>query len=503
MASDPSASTSAAASGSGDAARTSGVLDPELVARRQEAYKARGGRGSDQARRREEQLRRQKQASESEALVARRDLAEHARELAASATRTSGAIGDGDSDSDGADGAADSMDACDAQAEATGMDAEATGGSGGRGGRRRGRGGPRRGPSERELARMYSQQLMIPEWINEVPQDLRERWLVAARPEGRRCLVIASAGKTVSRLRSGALLARFPSALPGGRRGPGGDGYSILDCVYHEADATYYVLDLMCWRGYSLYDCDTEFRFFWLHTKLAECAGLGEAGPANRHRFVPLPYHAADAPGLEAAYRGSWGYGKDGLLFVHRAAHYELGVTPLALMWKDAACCRYFDDPRSALAQPLQIVTLAVGEGAALLTGDDPPVPLGALPPALLASPEGAPLRPGHLVRVTITGAAELPPPPGSPPDAGAGRVVGDLRFHSRLPPGKTKDRVLPDVWSKILFYHSLRHDPLAYGELAAAAAGVGERMQADSDPGPGGPPPAPAPAPEDSMMSH
>ena len=42
--------------------------------------------------------------------------------------------------------------------------------------------------------------------------------------------------------------------------------------------------DLLCWRGYGLYDCSAEFRLFWLHSKLAEdgvdgslAQGLGNA----------------------------------------------------------------------------------------------------------------------------------------------------------------------------------------------------------------------------------
>jgi snurportin-1 len=62
--------------------------------------------------------------------------------------------------------------------------------------------------------------------------------------------VIAARGATTARLRSGALFERFSSALPGGAQGqPGGggdDSYSILDCVYHEPDQTYYALGEAC-----------------------------------------------------------------------------------------------------------------------------------------------------------------------------------------------------------------------------------------------------------------
>lgn len=71
--------------------------------------------------------------------------------------------------------------------------------------------------------------------------------------------MIAARGATVVRQRSGALLERFASLLPGGGPGQrsGEDNFSILDCVYHAADQTYYVLGavllrLLLKRGWQL-----------------------------------------------------------------------------------------------------------------------------------------------------------------------------------------------------------------------------------------------------------
>ena len=33
---------------------------------------------------------------------------------------------------------------------------------------------------------------------------------------------------------------------------------------------TYYIQDVLVWRGYSLVDCGADFRLFWLQSKLAE-----------------------------------------------------------------------------------------------------------------------------------------------------------------------------------------------------------------------------------------
>lgn len=172
---------------------------------------------------------------------------------------------------------------------------------------------------------------------------------MAARPEGVRCLVIASRGLTTARLRNGVVHARFASALPGGspETTRGEDSYCLLDCVHHEADATYYALDAMAWNGHPLYHCTSEFRAFWTASKLAE-AGPGRGGGAALPRFAPVPWLAADAAGLAAAYGGAAPYARDGLAFLHREAHYTPGQSPLSLLWKDQACSKYVIDTDAA-----------------------------------------------------------------------------------------------------------------------------------------------------------
>ncbi len=34
--------------------------------------------------------------------------------------------------------------------------------------------------------------------------------------------------------------------------------YTILDCIYSDVDRTYYILDVMCWRGHPVYDCSVS-----------------------------------------------------------------------------------------------------------------------------------------------------------------------------------------------------------------------------------------------------
>lgn len=305
---------------------------------------------------------------------ARRDLTAHARALAGAA--------DGDASSQSED-----EDAMDGETAAARREAGAS---------------KRRTREERVKRRRerFCRQLMVPEWMVDTPRDLNGSgsatgggWYVLPRPEGKRCLVVASSGRTVARIQSGSVLRKFPSALPGGshKTNRGNDAYCILDCIFQEQNATFYVLDVMCWKSYLLYNCTTEFRWYWARDKLAE--GTADVvAPANPYRFLVRPtriyayYRAVTrAPtddmvlrsrsrATRATRRGSRrptrprshsssasaslveppcrsfmrltrlavAIDRDGLLFYLKAAHYEMDLSPLALVWKDHVTSRYF-----------------------------------------------------------------------------------------------------------------------------------------------------------------
>ncbi|RKP08238.1 hypothetical protein THASP1DRAFT_23730 [Thamnocephalis sphaerospora] len=144
--------------------------------------------------------------------------------------------------------------------------------------------------------------LMEGELMQSLPDDLADAWYAALYPVGKRCWVVATAGCTVSRLRNGSLLAKFESSLPAGSRAYRGNrsaDYCILDCIYVERTFTYYVLDLMCWKGHPFFDCDTEFRQFWLQTQLAELDPL-RPGSGSFYSFTALPAAPATPEHLRA-----------------------------------------------------------------------------------------------------------------------------------------------------------------------------------------------------------
>ncbi|KAI3956559.1 hypothetical protein MKW92_026116 [Papaver armeniacum] len=233
-------------------------------------------------------------------------------------------------------------------------------------------------------------------------------WYVYSRPSGKRCFVVSSAGTTVSRLRNGSILHRFPPALPNGH------------------DQTYYVIDMVCWRGYSLYDCTAElFQIF------AETGACDPPSTYHKYKFSVVPIYECDYVGLQTAYLGTVPYVRDGLSFYNKHAHYHTGNTPLALVWKDENCSQYVIDE-----------------------DNDPPVVSGYLSQEFVLKSN---LKPGNFLRFTVG-------------DGGMSFVDGklekaDLHYTNQA----YRARASADSYSKILFQYAARHSPLGIEDLVAS----------------------------------
>ncbi|KAK6261931.1 hypothetical protein QUC31_007747 [Theobroma cacao] len=313
-----------------------------------------------------------------------------------------------------------------------------------------------RGP---EVRKWFARQLMLPEWMIDVPDRLSQDWYVFARPAGKRCFVVSSSGTTVSRQRNGSILHHFPSALPAGAKtrdsSGSGQSYCILDCIFHELDQTYYVIDMVCWNGYSLYDCTSEFRFFWLNSKIEESGACNPPSYYHKFRFSTVPVYTCDQNGLYAAYTGVVPYVKDGLLFYNKHAHYQTGNTPLVLVWKDENCSQYVIDTDSKGEIPSQQqVVLELQDNGKLVTSDDPPVLFGYLDGDII---QKSGLHSGNLLRFAVS-------------DGGLSFVDGKLDKADLNYLGKAnRGRAFADSYSKVVFQFTVRHSPLKIDDLLAS----------------------------------
>lgn len=177
----------------------------------------------------------------------------------------------------------------------------------------------------------YAYQLMLSEWLVDIPDDLKEDWLMVICPVGKRNLVIAANGYTAAYTKSGFRVNKFSSLLPGGspKTLKPGD-YTILDCIFNELTNIFHVLDVMTWRGHPVYDSETDFRFYWLQTKLQEEPLVAQVSGDNPYRFVSLHHHPCHASSINEALSSVTSVNEvDGLLFFHKRTHYTCGRTPL------------------------------------------------------------------------------------------------------------------------------------------------------------------------------
>lgn len=187
------------------------------------------------------------------------------------------------------------------------------------------------------LKRTYKNQLMLSEWLVDVPKDLADNWVMIPAPVGKRSLVVAGDGQTKHYSKGGKFINQFPSALPGGCRHQHGfrKAMTLLDCIFCPATNTYYVLDLMVWNDHQYYGCEMDFRRFWLKSKFTEdVPEVAIKDKYNPYKFVILPDFSCTDASLSKVLATEDGLGLgplelDGLLFYHRQVQYLPGHTPL------------------------------------------------------------------------------------------------------------------------------------------------------------------------------
>ncbi len=178
---------------------------------------------------------------------------------------------------------------------------------------------------------------MLSEWMVEVPADFAEKWLMFVCPIGKRCLVVAAKGTTSAYSRTGYPIRNFPSLLPGGsfKSNSAVRDNCILDCIYYEGTQTFYVLDVMSWGGHPVYDSDTEFRSYWKASKIKDNADdISKSSRVNPLVFIDLPCYPCTKESISQVLSQKWPVQVDGLLFIHKEAHYWTRRTPLATWLK-------------------------------------------------------------------------------------------------------------------------------------------------------------------------
>lgn len=181
---------------------------------------------------------------------------------------------------------------------------------------------------ESYLIRKYRDILMMPELLDEIPEDFAKSWSAIPYPSGLRCIIIAANGKTDARSESGVKVTEsFNSLLPGGSYRSTLAKRTILDCIFVESESTFYVLDLIMWKGFDFIDCECECRFFMRNSRLEEIDYINTIRKGNDYIFKPLKYYKCNKEGLMNAKEENPAL--EGILFYHNEAIYVSERNPL------------------------------------------------------------------------------------------------------------------------------------------------------------------------------
>ncbi|KAF4715726.1 hypothetical protein FOZ63_032619 [Perkinsus olseni] len=350
--------------------------------------------------------------------------------------------------------------------------------------------------------RFWANQLMYPDWMVEVPQDLSTQWLVKVRPEGKHCLLIIHAGTATLRSKNGRFYWSYYV-------GPefAGMGLTVLDVVYPDTTPGFrraiFVMDVIIWNHSELTSADAECRHYWLKSRLEDMNSRREdlfggdssmmamdAGGEDDDTMLPdlvyVPAFDATPETITSLHNGEHDgidYQPDSFIFMHKQGLYWQGLTPLVLCYRDKRLSRfYIDTPdeegysaKSAPAMPVVLQvwkpsrpptsTVPVGESKAEARSGDgtqekAPFYLRTWDKIVVAEvPEGArsSVRPRQLVRVQVAVERD-----GAPVCMDRSTIMGIDSAELRGIEWKTmkpvpSSRLFPDSWSRILNQEHLR----------------------------------------------
>jgi snurportin-1 len=221
--------------------------------------------------------------------------------------------------------------------------------------------------------------------------------------------------------------------------------------------------DILRWRSRDIEDCTSEFRLYWAASQLKEDLDTTPEvlSPLTSVRhFATLPVFPATPAGIRSAYSGPVPFTRDGLYFVHRSAMYQCGQTPLALVWKDPHCSRYFvDTDPSGVPLREQHMILKYCQDRSVVTSDDQPVALAVMPESFVKEVGPSRLSAGSLLRFRIGPRGISFASDGSP-------VGADLHFLGFA----SQQRGRADSLSKVVFQYMARAGPLKIETLLAVA---------------------------------
>ncbi|KRX03307.1 hypothetical protein PPERSA_08361 [Pseudocohnilembus persalinus] len=183
----------------------------------------------------------------------------------------------------------------------------------------------------REKQRSYSDILVQPEHMIDIPYNLASDYYVQPRPNGERCLVIVQNQMAVARNKNGKIISKFITQIK---------NYSVLDCVFNKSSNIFYILDAIQYANVELSHEPTEFRIFWLNAQIQEYKSEFQE-KQNEKKFQLVPYFEVNPENLQRCSMSQFLFLKDGIVFVNKQAQYIGGLHLNFLLFKDQNISMY------------------------------------------------------------------------------------------------------------------------------------------------------------------
>ncbi|KAK8812139.1 hypothetical protein WA556_004264 [Blastocystis sp. ATCC 50177/Nand II] len=285
--------------------------------------------------------------------------------------------------------------------------------------------------------RQFSQTLCMPEWMTEVPSDLKSNWICVPKPDGKRYILSSKNGRSTLRTIYGYSQS-VKTNLPGGVGSYRGN--SVLDVIL--TGSCVYVMDILYFNNVDYGESEAESRLFTLHSRLSETEYWLHVN-GKQYGITTPPFFDCTESSLRRVYESSFPFQLNGLLFLQKTGRVDAGCSPLQLLWKDAHTAQYFvNTDRDGVVLQRQEVTLLYAQGC-LVSLEGVAVGEGVLEGVLEAA----------LVRCAIEGVTR-----------GEG---GEWRIERIEPLGlASMAKTLPDSLSKIVFQEMARVEPLSFEQI-------------------------------------
>lgn len=171
----------------------------------------------------------------------------------------------------------------------------------------------------------YKRNLMLSEWMMEMPDDL-ENFLLVPCPKGIRCTLSNEKSRNAKLYyKNGSEFLTIKTNIPKG---------TVLDCVYTKT--TLFILDVIKYEEREFIECDTSFRTYWITNKFIEDDLLIYESKDYSLKLQHLQMHDfANSHIIQNCFQTfplfEDGIELDGFLFYHKDAYYTFGESPLVL----------------------------------------------------------------------------------------------------------------------------------------------------------------------------